>query len=71
MYKLVHAAKRPQYTWLHAHTNMPTKSVSILMDNTTAAVLDELQITNYVEFNGESMLEYVKIRLFNAMLCCP
>jgi hypothetical protein len=52
MYKLILPAKRPSYVWLHSLTNMPTKSVTIMLDNSTAAPLDELQITTYIEYNG-------------------
>jgi hypothetical protein len=52
MYKTIQAAKKPQYTWLYSHSNMPTSLVTVLMDNSTAAVLDDLQITTYMDYNG-------------------
>lgn len=52
LYKMIHPATRPQYSWLHAHTNLPTKAVSMCMDGVTGAVLDELKISTYIDFNG-------------------
>ncbi|CAM9181670.1 unnamed protein product, partial [Ectocarpus fasciculatus] len=52
MYKLIHPASRPQYTYLQSHSNLPTKFTSVLMDTTTAAVLDEGQVSTYLDFNG-------------------
>lgn len=52
MYKLMLPAKRPSSIWLHRGTNMPTKSVSVWLDNTTGAVVDELQLSKYIDYNG-------------------
>ena len=57
MYKTIQPTKKPSYVWLHALTSQPADTKTMLIDQSTGAVLDAADstasVTTYIDINGE------------------